>query len=66
MDDEVHMRSSAKAEKNTSGRRRPRVRRRCLRSLISKVQSPTANDHRPLTCLNTTYKAITSVVNERR
>ena len=34
---------------------------RCV--MIPKKESPSAKDHRPITCLNTTYKAITSVIN---
>ena len=35
---------------------------RCV--MIPKKESPSAKDHRPITCLNTTYKAITSVIND--
>ena len=32
--------------------------------MIPKKEKPTAKDHRSITCLNTLYKAITSVVDE--
>ena len=35
---------------------------RCI--MIPKKEEPTAKDHRPITCLNTLYKAITSVIDE--
>ena len=32
--------------------------------MIPKKEEPAAKDHRPITCLNTLYKAITSVIDE--
>ena len=32
--------------------------------MIPKKEEPTAKDHRPITCLNTLYKAITSGIDE--
>ena len=32
--------------------------------MIPNKEEPAANDHRPITCLNTLYKAITSVIDE--
>ena len=31
--------------------------------MIPKCKDPRANDHRPITCLNTSYKLITAVIN---
>ncbi|XP_068723454.1 uncharacterized protein [Montipora capricornis] len=35
---------------------------RCI--MIPKKEEPAAKDHRPITCLNTLYKAVTSVIDE--
>ena len=32
--------------------------------MIPNKEEPAAKDHRPITCLNTLYKAITSVIDE--